>query len=254
MQAAPEARLVSLAGGDKRNAIPRESSALLAVGGALSGGEVPGTGGDATTRSTQTAGFRCCEQAITGAAHTTLPTHTLPPPLRLQVPVGQVQAVQAAVAQRLASYQQEFGIKEPQLAISAAQANEAPAQCLAPAAAGRLLDLLLTLPHGVMKYSHAVAGEGGWRGCMMCWMDCEVAAAIRTFVSQGMNPMGPMQGIWPGHTSTMQRTFIPSAGLVETSTNLASIKPQLGSADGRAEFAVQCSTRSSLMPALEQVG
>lgn len=147
LQAAPEARLVSLAGGDKRNAIPRECSALLAV------------------------------QA------------------------GQVQAVHAAVAQRLASYQQEFGIKEPQLAISAAQANEAPAQCLAPAAAGRLLDLLLTLPHGVMKYSHAVPG------------------------------------------------------LVETSTNLASIKPQPGGSDvdGQAVFAVQCSTRSSLMPALEQV-
>ncbi len=68
--------------------------------------------------------------------------------------------MQAAAAQRLASYQQEFGLKEPQLAIAAAQTADAPAQCLAPAAAGRLLDLLLTLPHGVVKYSHAV--PGGW--------------------------------------------------------------------------------------------
>lgn len=43
------------------------------------------------------------------------------------------------------------------------------------------------------------------------------------------------------------------AGLVETSTNLASIKPQPAEG-GQAVFAVQCSTRSSLMPALEQVG
>lgn len=50
-------------------------------------------------------------------------------------------------------------------------------------------------------------------------------------------------------------------GLVETSTNLASIKPvdasaAAGSASviSKASFAVQCSTRSTLMPALEQVG
>jgi hypothetical protein len=43
------------------------------------------------------------------------------------------------------------------------------------------------------------------------------------------------------------------AGLVETSTNLASIKPLPAGSDGLAGFAVQCSTRSSLMPALEQV-
>lgn len=40
---------------------------------------------------------------------------------------------------------------------------------------------------------------------------------------------------------------------METSTNLASIKPQPSDAGGQAVFAVQCSTRSSLMPALEQV-
>lgn len=75
------------------------------------------------------------------------------------MPASQLQSVQAAVEQRASSYQQEFGLKEPQLAISAAQAAEAPTQCLAPAAAGRLLDMLLTLPHGVLKYSHAVPGE-----------------------------------------------------------------------------------------------
>lgn len=54
---------------------------------------------------------------------------------------------------------------------------------------------------------------------------------------------------------------VHSAGLVETSTNLASIKPldasaTAGNASGasKAAFVVQCATRSALMPALEQVG
>ncbi len=40
------------------------------------------------------------------------------------------------------------------------------------------------------------------------------------------------------------------AGLVETSTNLASVRPK-GAGAGWAEFAVQCSTRSSMMAPLE---
>lgn len=50
------------------------------------------------------------------------------------------------------------------------------------------------------------------------------------------------------------RLSVPGAGLVETSTNLAGVKPQGPAEGGHAVFAVQCSTRSSLMPALEQVG
>ena len=69
-----------------------------------------------------------------------------------------------------------------------------------------LLTLLLTLPHGVIKKSHAVAG------------------------------------------------------LVETSTNLASVAPEFGKQGGEGDggskaelsaFRISCSTRSSLMPALE---
>lgn len=104
----PGAVLASLAGGDKRNAIARECTALLAV------------------------------------------------------PAAEVAALQAAVAARAAAYQQEYGLKEPGLAISAAQAaGGAPPSVLGPAAAQRLLDLLLTLPHGVLKMSHAVPGAAG---------------------------------------------------------------------------------------------
>ena len=44
------------------------------------------------------------------------------------------------------------------------------------------------------------------------------------------------------------------AGLVETSTNLASVKPAEGGSGGSgggAAYLINCSTRSSLMPALE---
>ncbi|KAL4434503.1 hypothetical protein ABPG75_000944 [Micractinium tetrahymenae] len=124
----------------------------------------------------------------------------------LAVPTAQVPTASDAVGRRFASFQQEYGLKEPGLSIMAAPAAAPPAACLAPAAAQQLVDLLLSLPHGVIKHSHAVEG------------------------------------------------------LVETSTNLASIKPlaakvAAGGAGGspKAAFAVQCSTRSSLMPALEQV-
>lgn len=73
--------------------------------------------------------------------------------------------VKGAVGHRFAAFQQEFGLKEPGLSITAAPAAQAPTACLAPAAAQRLVDMLLTLPHGVVKNSHAVAGgrRRGWR-------------------------------------------------------------------------------------------
>ncbi|KAI3439136.1 hypothetical protein D9Q98_001544 [Chlorella vulgaris] len=145
LAAVPATRLVSLQGGDKRNAIPRECSALLVV------------------------------------------------------PEGQMDAVQGAIRRRSEAFQQEFGLKEAGLAVTSAAASSTPPACLPAAGAQHLLDLLLTLPHGVIKNSHAVEG------------------------------------------------------LVETSSNLASVKAQ-GAGDGATtSFAVTCSTRSSLMPALEQV-
>ncbi|EFN51344.1 hypothetical protein CHLNCDRAFT_59267 [Chlorella variabilis] len=140
----PAARLVTMQGGDKRNAIPRECSALLVV------------------------------------------------------PADQLHMLKGAIGHRFAAFEQEFGKKEPGLSITATPAATIPATCLTAAGGQQLLDLLLTLPHGVIKNSHAVPG------------------------------------------------------LVETSSNLASIEPQ-EVASGKAAFAVQCSTRSSLMPALEQV-
>jgi dipeptidase D len=75
-----------------------------------------------------------------------------------QVPSGQLDVLHAAVGQRDAAFKQEYGQKEPQLEIKVAAASNAASICLTAAASQRVLDLLLTLPHGVIKNSHYVAG------------------------------------------------------------------------------------------------
>ncbi|BDA48997.1 Cytosol non-specific dipeptidase [Coccomyxa sp. Obi] len=97
--------------------------------------------------------------------------------------------------------EKEYGALETQLSVVLAKSSApAPEEVFSFDSAAKLLTLLVTLPHGVIKYSHTVPG------------------------------------------------------LVETSTNLASVKP--GPADGGArpnKYLIQCSTRSSLGPVLEAV-
>lgn len=54
----------------------------------------------------------------------------------------------------------EYGALESDLALAWAPAAHAPAAALDPADGSKVLALLLTLPHSVVKYSHAV--PGGW--------------------------------------------------------------------------------------------
>ena len=46
---------------------------------------------------------------------------------------------------------------------------------------------------------------------------------------------------------------LPISGLVETSTNLASVKPDSSKGSAPSAYKINCSTRSSLSPALENV-
>ena len=85
-------------------------------------------------------------------------------PCAWQVPGGELDAAIGAAERRGAAFSQEYGLKEPQLAIIAAEAAAPPAACLSEGGSRQLLDLLLTLPHGVVKNSHAVEGERGWGG------------------------------------------------------------------------------------------
>ncbi len=146
--AAPNARLVSINGGDKRNAIPRECRAIV------------------------------------------------------MLPPEEVEALRQAVAVVESDFKAEYGHREPDMraTIEPVAVKETPAVgVLSPKETDRLLELLLCLPHGVVKYSHSVPG------------------------------------------------------LVETSSNLASVRPSGADAPaGQVCYRIQCSTRSSLMPALER--
>lgn len=53
----------------------------------------------------------------------------------------------------------EYGTLETQLSVVLAKSSaHAPGEVLSHDSAAKLLTLLLTLPHGVIKYSHAVPG------------------------------------------------------------------------------------------------
>ena len=52
----------------------------------------------------------------------------------------------------------EYGALEGDMALRWERLQRAPDQALEPADAGKVLALLLTLPHGVLKYSHTVPG------------------------------------------------------------------------------------------------
>jgi hypothetical protein len=144
-EAVPGARVASLAGGDKRNAIPREASAELLVGGCMAGVEEPGRrralGARRLFRAAlagchwsrpglqgfgwQGSGWRCGPQAIQ------LP---LPHTLCLQVPAGQEGKAQAAVSQRLQLLASEFGSLETDLSVSLSSSNGgAGSSCMAEA-------------------------------------------------------------------------------------------------------------------------
>jgi hypothetical protein len=47
--------------------------------------------------------------------------------------------------------------------------------------------------------------------------------------------------------------WISMPGLVETSTNLASVKPDSSNGSAPSAYKINCSTRSSLLPALENI-
>jgi dipeptidase D len=147
--AVPGVKITSMAGGDKRNAIPREAW------------------------------------------------------VDVLVPAGQEAAAQAAVAQRQQLLATEFGKLESDLSVAlsassgSGSSSSSSSRCIADADVERVLALLALLPHGPLKYSHAVPG------------------------------------------------------LVETSSNLASIQPAGAVTGGKQQYVVVTSTRSSLMHALE---
>ena len=76
-----------------------------------------------------------------------------------QVPSDQVDAVEGAVASQAKHFQAQYGLLERQMEVSVQRMDGGvPQQALTQDSAHRLLTLLLVLPHGPLKFSHAVKG------------------------------------------------------------------------------------------------
>jgi hypothetical protein len=173
-------------------------------------------------------------------------------------------AAQKRVGELQAQLQQQYSQTEPGLQLllqpeaSGGAAGKAP---LAAAGVQQLLQLLTTLPHGPVKMSEAIPG-GCFANCKSCvcswtvpWVYIgltQVATAkcfgclcvfkvLCTDSAPAANPPPP-----PSHWPDI------AAGLVETSTNLASVTP-VTDTPGDTTFLVTTSTRSSLPSALEEV-
>lgn len=165
-------------------------------------------------------------------------------------------------------------------------------QAISTDGVGRLTSLLSLLPHGPLKYSHTVPGRL-WPSKRMGSVYGRSESRILAFVAATSlrNPLLPTAHckqrrlVWtalhmaaqrvqgrlkrggPGQAEAIAdcvgyRSFPhnplslphnPLAGLVETSSNLASIQPKATTATA-CTYEVVTSTRSSLMPALEHGG
>ncbi len=75
------------------------------------------------------------------------------------MPEGSGDAASAVTDQYADALKKEYGALETQLSVSLSESSSpAPGQVLSSDSASKLLTLLLTLPHGVIKYSHSVPG------------------------------------------------------------------------------------------------
>lgn len=197
-----------------------------------------------------------------------------------QVPANEASAAAEAVKKHSQALQQDYGALEQQLEVSMGQKKEAlPDQVLNLESALRLLTLLLTLPHGVLKHSHTVSGALRALYTNFCqwetlpwrfWQGAGkklVESTVQCCASPGEADHGVssllqidlrvLRGRFR-HMSTFSTECIKTekcnAGLVETSTNLASVKQDSSSGEGvPTAYKINCSTRSSLSPAMDSV-
>lgn len=76
-----------------------------------------------------------------------------------QIPEAQRDEVKNLVTSKAKDLRDQFGLKEAQLSISLEASSPASTTVLTKTKASQLVALLLVLPHGVAKMSHAVSGE-----------------------------------------------------------------------------------------------
>jgi hypothetical protein len=77
----------------------------------------------------------------------------------MQVPEGSRDKASSITEQYAGALKMEYGALETHLSVTLSESGgPAPEQVLSSDSATKLLTLLLTLPHGVIKYSHTVPG------------------------------------------------------------------------------------------------
>ena len=190
-------KLAEIRGGDKRNALPREASATVLVRppgsdttflsscSFLIGGleELPKMplmqacmcssnsplyrSGRKTVMHMTSAGFNFTTQLHAAGSRASGP-YQQPRwfmTCRLisregalsQVPSKEEHAARRLFDKRVAGLREEYGAREPGMSITLS--NGSAATVIQHDSAQQLIDLLCTLPHGVVKYSHAVPGQ-----------------------------------------------------------------------------------------------
>ena len=79
----------------------------------------------------------------------------------MQIPKAKVQTATETVQQILTQLKEEFGSKESQLKITLAEStsSDSTGRVLTDESLQRIVSLLLVVPHGVAKMSHAVSGN-----------------------------------------------------------------------------------------------
>ena len=91
-----------------------------------------------------------------GSKHNAIPREC---DVLLTVPLEKLDDLQAAVDEISATYQQEYALQDGGVFVRLDQDGfEAPSAVLTPDLQDRLLNLLVSIPHGVMAMSHAVPG------------------------------------------------------------------------------------------------
>ncbi len=87
-----------------------------------------------------------------------------------QVPEDAEAKASAVTEQYADALKREYGALETQLSVVLAKSSaSAPEQVLSYDSAAKLLTLLLTLPHGVIKYSHTVPGTRSSTAALIVW-------------------------------------------------------------------------------------
>lgn len=68
-------------------------------------------------------------------------------------------AAERAIASKASEFREQYGLKESSFGLDFRKTSDTPSEVFTQQSADQLVSLLLLLPHGVSKMSHAVEGD-----------------------------------------------------------------------------------------------